>query len=326
MSNNKRWIDDDLPPPSMRQKYTHGLLRYFSPSTYSNHQMEEKDKILQQRLTNLNMDKFNKNQMETLSSLEERAKLLTMNDGSQDMPSVSDIEKRLSKLHDLPLEDIRYPRSAIVNANKIEEETVDKLMRRARDEAMLETKWDASRKSEDKHDIDPTEFIKMCKNNASVPDELNGELFISDTDLMGQDTIRNLKEIQRTMKLAKQRSVEAAKLTGISSNNHTMDNEIKKLMKLTNQSNLKSRKISDELSKFWDRRRDHEVLSSSESSFKSENSDDKSEISDDKSEIDCEELHKIVLEAEKAENEAMQLVKESKKNNKKSVIMCHIAH
>ncbi|VDN87229.1 unnamed protein product [Brugia pahangi] len=170
MSDKKWWIDDNLPPPSMRQKYTHSLLRHFSPSTYSSHQMEEKDEILQQRLTNLNMDK-DENQMETLSSLEERAKMLTMSGGSQDMPSVSDIEKRLAKLYDMSLENIRYPRSAIINGNKVEEETVDKLMKRARDEAMLETKWDASRKSEDKHDIDPAEFIKMCKNNASVPDE-----------------------------------------------------------------------------------------------------------------------------------------------------------
>lgn len=280
--------------------------------------MEEKDEILQQRLTNLNMDK-DENRMETLSSLEERAKMLTMSGGSQDMPSVSDIEKRLAKLYDMPLENIRYPRSAIINGNKAEEETVEKLMKRARDEAMLEKKWDASRKSEDKHDIDPAEFIKMCKNNASVPDELNGELFISNTDIMGQDTIRNLKEIQRTMKLAKQQSVEASKLTGISNDNHAMDNEIKELMKLTNQSNQKSEKISDELSKFWDRRLNHDVLSSSESSFKSENSDDKSEI-------DCEELQRIVLEAEKAENEAMQMVKESKKNSKKSGILSRIFH
>lgn len=63
--------------------------------------------------------------------------------------------------------------------------------------------------------------------------ELSGELSISDTDIMGRDTIRNLKAIQRTMKLAKQQSIKAAKLTRMGTDNQSVDNEIKKLMKLS---------------------------------------------------------------------------------------------
>uniref|UniRef100_A0A1I7VRJ4 Fibrous sheath-interacting protein 1 n=1 Tax=Loa loa TaxID=7209 RepID=A0A1I7VRJ4_LOALO len=320
MSNNEWWIDGDLPPPSMRQKYN--LVRHFTPLSYcspqfspQNRQPEEKDKVLEQRLKNLNMD-TSKKQVETLSSLEERAKMLKINDESQHTSSMSDIEQRLANLRGLPVEDIRYPRFATVYRNEVEEETVEKLMRRAKDEIMLEKKLDRSDKLDDEHDVNSEEFIKMCTSNASVPDELSGELPLSDIDIMGQDTIRNLKEIQQTMKLAKQRSVKAAKLTGIGNDNHSMDNEIKKLMTLTSQSNMKSEKINDELSKFWKRRMDNGA-SSSESSSKSENSDDEAEI-------DCGELQRVILEAEEAENEAMQMIKDSRKNGKKTGIFSRI--
>ncbi|KAL3985103.1 hypothetical protein ACH3XW_37250 [Acanthocheilonema viteae] len=297
MSANKWWSNGDLPPLSMR--YFHPSLQFLP----RNDQLEEKDKILEERLTNLNMND-GENQMETLASLEKRSEMLRIN--GQDTPSVDDIEKRLAKLRGVPVENIRYPRSAILNGN---EETVEKLMKRARDEAILETKWDRSRKSEE-DDVDPEEFIKMCESDASLS-ELSGKLSISDTDVtMGRDTIRNLKDIQRTIKLAKQRSMKAAKLTGsVGNDNDSVDNEIKKLMKLTNQSNVKSEKISDELSKFWEKRFNHN-LSSSESSIKSENPDDDAEI-------DYEELQKVVLEAEKAEMEATEMIKQSKKSDKK---------
>uniref|UniRef100_A0A158Q7P3 GYF domain-containing protein n=1 Tax=Elaeophora elaphi TaxID=1147741 RepID=A0A158Q7P3_9BILA len=309
MSVNKWSTDDDLPPPSMR---------HFFPSLQfpsQNRQLEEKDRILEERLTNLNMDK-SENQVETLASLEERAEMLRMNDRNQDTPSVSDIEERLAKLRGIPVEDIRYPRSAILNGSE-GEETVEKLMKRARDKAKLEIKWDHFGKSE--YDVDPEEFIKMCGNDASLSDELVGKLSISDTDIMSWDTIRNLKDIQRTMKLAKQQSIKAAKLAGnIKSDNRSMDNKIKKLMKLTSQSNKKSEEISDELSKFWDRRLNHEV-SSSEYSSKSENSDDDAKI-------DYEELQKVILEAEKAEMQATEMVKEPKKSSKKNGVFSRIFH
>ncbi|VBB29016.1 unnamed protein product [Acanthocheilonema viteae] len=351
MSANKWWSNGDLPPLSMR--YFHPSLQFLP----RNDQLEEKDKILEERLTNLNMND-GENQMETLASLEKRSEMLRINGrscflvkhirlgeykseldnipevdnnklkldwignsifyiefGGQDTPSVDDIEKRLAKLRGVPVENIRYPRSAILNGN---EETVEKLMKRARDEAILETKWDRSRKSEE-DDVDPEEFIKMCESDASLS-ELSGKLSISDTDVtMGRDTIRNLKDIQRTIKLAKQRSMKAAKLTGsVGNDNDSVDNEIKKLMKLTNQSNVKSEKISDELSKFWEKRFNHN-LSSSESSIKSENPDDDAEI-------DYEELQKVVLEAEKAEMEATEMIKQSKKSDKKYGIFSKIFH
>lgn len=59
---------------------------------------------------------------------------------------------------------------AVLNGNEVEEETVEKLIKRARDEAMLETKWDCSEKSEDEHGVDPEEFIKMCGSDPSLPD------------------------------------------------------------------------------------------------------------------------------------------------------------
>ncbi|CAG9531625.1 unnamed protein product [Cercopithifilaria johnstoni] len=310
MSANKWWADGDLPPPSMRH-----LFRPLSQFSLQNGQPEEKDRILEERLTNLNIDE-SENQMEKLASLEERAEMLRMNDRSQDAPSVSDIEQRLAKLRGVPVEDIRYPKSAILNGNEVEE-TAEKLIKRARDEAMLEKNWDCHGESEE-HDVDPEEFIKMCENDASFPYELNQKLSVPDTDIMmGRDTIRNLKDIQRVMKLAKQRSIKAAKLTrNVDSDNHSVDNEIKKLKKLTNQSNMKSEKINEEMSKFWERKLDRKA-SSSESTSKSENSDDDAEI-------DYEELQKVVLEAEKAEMEAMEMVKESKKSGKKSGIFSRI--
>ncbi|OZC12167.1 hypothetical protein X798_00688 [Onchocerca flexuosa] len=287
MNHNNWWTGDDLPPPSMRVKYKHALVQRFLPSSrlsQQNRQSDEKDKILEQRLTNLNMNK------------------------NQDTPSVSDIEERLAKLRDVPVESIGNSRFAVVNGDETEEETVEKLMRRAKDEAMLETMCDRSGKSE-KHNVDPEEFIRICRNDASFPDDLN-ELSISNADIMGRDTIRNLKQLQRMMKLAKEQSIEAAKLTDAGNDNHSMDDEIKELMKLTNQSNMKSAKINEELSKFWERRLDQEVSSS--------------ESNDDDTEIDNEKLEKIVLEAEKAENEAIQIIKDSKKNGKKSGIFSRI--
>uniref|UniRef100_A0A8R1TVJ1 Fibrous sheath-interacting protein 1 n=1 Tax=Onchocerca volvulus TaxID=6282 RepID=A0A8R1TVJ1_ONCVO len=279
MNNNNWWTDDDLPPPSMRQKYRHALVQRFLPSSrlsQQNRQSDKKDKILEQRLINLSMSK-NENEIETLASLEERAKMLKMHNGNQDTPSVSDIEERLAKLRNVPVEGIRHSRSAVVNGDETEEETVEKLMRRAKDEAMLETKWDRSGESEE-HDVDPEEFIRICRNDASFPDDLNEELSISNADIMGRDTIRNLKQLQRMMKLAKEQSIEAAKLTDAGNDNHSMDEEIKELMKLTNQSNMKSAKINEELTKFWERRLDQEVSSS--------------ESSDDDTEIDYEKLEK----------------------------------
>ncbi|VDK89424.1 unnamed protein product, partial [Onchocerca ochengi] len=279
MNNNNWWTDDDLPPPSMRQKYRHAIVQRFLPSSrlsQQNRQSDKKDKILEQRLINLSMSK-NENEIETLASLEERAKMLKMHNGNQDTPSVSDIEERLAKLRNVPVEGIRHSRSAVVNGDETEEETVEKLMRRAKDEAMLETKWDRSGESEE-HDVDPEEFIRICRNDASFPDDLNEELSISNADIMGRDTIRNLKQLQRMMKLAKEQSIEAAKLTDAGNDNHSMDDEIKELMKLTNQSNTKSAKINEELTKFWERRLDQEVSSS--------------ESSDDDTEIDYEKLEK----------------------------------
>ncbi|VDK86428.1 unnamed protein product [Litomosoides sigmodontis] len=296
--------DDDLPPPSMRQ---------FIPSSQflpRKVQLEEKDRILEERLANLNVDE-SQNQMETLASLEKRAEMLRINGRSEDTPSVSDIERRLAKLRGIPVENIRYPRFTIVNGN---EETVGKLMKRARDEAMLE-------KEKLEHDVDPEEFLKMLGRDALRPD-FSGNLSISDTDTdthtMGQDTIRNLKEIQQVMKLAKQRSIKAAKVVGsVDSDNHSVDHEIKKLMELTSQSSIKSEKISDELCKFWERTLDHGA-SSSESSSKSESLEGDVEIDD--------ELQRTILETEEAEMEAKELVKESKKRGKKSGILSRIFH
>ncbi|MCP9259686.1 hypothetical protein DINM_003046 [Dirofilaria immitis] len=275
MKNNKWSSNDDLPPPSMRQNYANAFL----PSSQflsQNDQLNEKDKILAQH---------------------------------QDTPSVSDIEERLAKLRDVSVDDIRYPRFAIVNENRTEEETVQKLIRQAKDEAALEAKWDTSGKSEE-HDINPEEFIELCKNNASPSDDLNEELSISNADIMGRDTIRNLKQLQRTMKLAKQQSKEAANLVDTDSNNRSMESEIEELMTLTKQSNKKSAKINEELSKFWEKRLNDE-MSSSESSL-------------DNIEINQNELKRIILEAEKTENEAMQMVKESKRSSKKNGIFSRI--
>lgn len=64
--------------------------------------------------------------------------------------------------------------------------------------------------------------------------ELNGEILTSDADVtMGQDTIRNLKQIQQTMKLARQQSLQAAKLKKKSNDNHSMDYELKKFTRLS---------------------------------------------------------------------------------------------
>lgn len=82
MSNSKWWFDDDLPSSSIQQKYMHNILSS-SQFLSQNHQLLEKDKILEQRLANLNVNDKNENQMETLASLEERAKMLKMTDGSK---------------------------------------------------------------------------------------------------------------------------------------------------------------------------------------------------------------------------------------------------
>ncbi|VDP14265.1 unnamed protein product [Onchocerca flexuosa] len=178
MNHNNWWTGDDLPPPSMRVKYKHALVQRFLPSSrlsQQNRQSDEKDKILEQRLTNLNMNK-SEDEIETLASLEERAKMLKMHNGNQDTPSVSDIEERLAKLRDVPVESIGNSRFAVVNGDETEEETVEKLMRRAKDEAMLETMCDRSGKS-GKHNVDPEEFIRICRNDASFPDGISIYIF-----------------------------------------------------------------------------------------------------------------------------------------------------
>lgn len=73
MSVNKWWIDRDLPSPSMRA-------HFLSPSQFlpQNGQLDEKDRILEERLKDLNMDE-SENQIETLASLEERAEMLRKN-------------------------------------------------------------------------------------------------------------------------------------------------------------------------------------------------------------------------------------------------------
>lgn len=79
MSDNKWWsTDGDLPPPSMRQ---------FIPSSQflpRKHQLEEKDRILEERLANLNVSE-SEHEMGTLASLEERAEMLGMNGRSKNI-------------------------------------------------------------------------------------------------------------------------------------------------------------------------------------------------------------------------------------------------
>lgn len=79
MRNNNRYNVDDPPSPSIRHKFTRGFIRRFSSPQFLSQscESEEKDKIVERRLKNLNMDKA-KDEMETLSSLEERTKMLTV--------------------------------------------------------------------------------------------------------------------------------------------------------------------------------------------------------------------------------------------------------
>uniref|UniRef100_A0A915PEW1 Uncharacterized protein n=1 Tax=Setaria digitata TaxID=48799 RepID=A0A915PEW1_9BILA len=314
MSNNKP--DNDLPPPSMRQ-YTSNSTKQFHSSLYPSlhfarqiHQPEKEDEILNRRLANLNISE-DENQTETLEALEERAKMLGMHAERQNVPSVSDMEERMARLCDVPVEGSRYPRVALVNRN---EDTVEKLMKRAGDEVMLEMKWNRCGKSKGELDVNPEEFIKIVGSDGALSNELSEELSPPHINVLGRNTIRSLKELKGTMKLAKERSMETAMLSTIA-NDKSVDDEIMKLMKLTRQNSMKSEKISEELSRFWENRLDCQL--SSDSSHKSEHSDGNDKISD-------EELQKIIMEAEQMENEAKQMVRQSKKNGKKNGILSRI--
>lgn len=58
--------------------------------------------------------------------------------------------------------------STVLNRN--EKETVEKLIRRAKDEVVLENEWNRPGKSKDMHDVDPEKFLKIYKSHSSFPD------------------------------------------------------------------------------------------------------------------------------------------------------------
>ncbi|VDN00963.1 unnamed protein product [Thelazia callipaeda] len=252
MSNNKKWWNpsDELPPPSMRDKYIPNPLQKFS-----SHKHESNSDLRNSKVCG------NQNHSLALKSMEERARRLRMNAEDKNIPSVTNIEERLAKLRGVSVEDIRHPRVFVLDQNKYQEDEVENLMRQAKDNAKIDKKWS--------QDLEST---KYSYDLSSIPSTSNADILID------SDTIGNLRDLHQTLKLAKQQSIEAADLIDASTNDKSVDEEIEKLLKQTKQNSVKSKKINKEFNKFFEQRLQREI--SHESSSESENSSDSAEIDD----------------------------------------------
>ncbi|VDN29618.1 unnamed protein product [Gongylonema pulchrum] len=239
MSNEGWWWNESaLPPPSMRQQFVANPLRRFSPSPNAQRRFPVKQTnrrtVASQSKQEDSADFRTRSRSEvgTVADLEKRLDRLRASSGEM-VPSVSDIETRLAKLRDVPVEYIRNPRTCIVNRESSTEESVKKLLQKAKDEAAIARKW-SGRKLDSESVVNPQQYLASSADKASHHDS-EDPCSSDGAILMGQDTIRNLKDLRRTMKLAKQRSMKAAKSIRKGTDDQSLKNEMKELMELDSE-------------------------------------------------------------------------------------------
>uniref|UniRef100_F1L287 Zinc finger FYVE domain-containing protein 19 n=1 Tax=Ascaris suum TaxID=6253 RepID=F1L287_ASCSU len=289
------WGEDELPPPSMRHTYSPSQRPFRTklphrvspqPPPYSA-VCGSDDRDIEKRLNDLKS---------------ERA--ILENKGRKKTPTLSEIEERLAKLREVPVEEIRNP--SLMFARKkgeVKEETVRDIIEKARDEVRIEKKWDPVKQLEqrynqyhhievnndDQEELPAVQTKKFCGESPTSSG-------ISNDIIMGEETIRGMKDLADKLKFAEQESFEAAAC--VAASDKSAKKEMRRIARLTRQESLKNEKINKELGKFWERSLD-----------KYGNDVD----SDEDNEVDEAELQKIIREAEQAENEVKETVKKSKK-------------
>uniref|UniRef100_A0A183US98 FYVE-type domain-containing protein n=1 Tax=Toxocara canis TaxID=6265 RepID=A0A183US98_TOXCA len=271
------WGPDELPPPSMRHKYPTPQRPFrrkspradcSQPPPYSE-VCSTSDTKIEQRLNKLKSDR---------AILEGR--------GVEKIATVNEIEERLALLRGVPVEEIRNP--SLMFARKrgeVRGESVKDLIEKAHDEVRIEKKWDPVKQLERRyneyhHNVDvnndnqeeelpAVQMKKFCEESPSSSG-------MNDDIIMDEDTVRGMKDLAKTLKLAEEESFDAAACAEAS--NKSAKRQMEEIAKLTRQKSLKNERINAELGRFW------------EKSFEKYGSQDGSEQDN---EVDEEELQKV---------------------------------